>query len=191
MNRYMPALAILLCVGLVITGCATTYSSIADAPDTGNLRQYNRLAICLFNDIGFTCPKAGLTTPQSVVDTLQAATIKELQTKYPNEFQDVVSSPSHKDDEILVEVHFSSYEKGSRWGRVLLGPAEGSQMRAEIWIYDSATRRTLGSGFLTLGWNMGGLPGLAIGIEDLVGDFAPELVKRFIDWKQGNPYAHW
>lgn len=191
MNSDGPAVTILLCASLAFAGCTTTYSSITDAPDTGNLRQYNRLAICLFNDIGFTCPKAGLATPESVVDTLQAATIEELRTKYPDEFQEIVVSPSRKDDEMLVEVHFPSYEKGSRGGRVILGPAAGSQIRAEVWIYDSATRRTLGTGFLALGWNMGGLPGLAIGIEDLVDDFAPKLAERLIDWKQGNPYAHW
>lgn len=171
----------LLCAAgalLVLVGCATGNVKFGDTGAKGDMSAYKTVAIKVVNDIGEKCPA-------DVPENLQAASIKQMKSKYPGAFSDVRPTPKGEKDELLAEVHITKYKKGSRFARAMLIGLGSSKISTTVNMMDSASKRLMSSGKLDLTWAIGGAMGASKGIEDLVNDAGNKIADAVVAFKEG------
>jgi hypothetical protein len=165
-------------VCLILAGCASGKVKVSTVAPRAAMESYRTVAIMVMNDAGPVCP-------ERVPSDIQAATVQQMRLKYPDVFAEVAKSPAGSEGELLVEVHITKYKKGSRLARAMLIGLGSSKIATTLIFIDSATKRQLATGQLSLTWALGGIVGASKGIEDLVEDAGRKIANAIVEQKKG------
>lgn len=173
------ALAAAFAASLILAGCATGKVKVntANVPRSA-MEKYRTIAIAVVNDVGPACP-------DDVGPAIQSAAVRQLKVKFPSVFADIRTAPIGADDELFVEIHITKYKKGNRLARAMMIGMGSSKIATTLAFIDSASKRTVTTGQLSLTWAMGGIIGASKGIEELVESAGAKIANAIVEQRAG------
>lgn len=171
--------SLLICVGFLLSGCASTkgsYNAVMTPKGEEQLAKYSNL------QIEVNC-RDDVSLTSADKERIQKLIVKNLATECPGRFKSV-ESQTPLPDTMHATVMIKKYDEGNAFARAMLAGLGQMHIEADVILSDPVTQEQLAKYDVTKTFAWGGMYGGFTGIKDIEDGFAKAVASAIAGKKQ-------